>query len=79
MRPSGTLQKIAILLLVVLASAAGAGAAGEWTVVGWNDLGMHCMDAEYSIFSLLPPFNTIHAQVIDSAGRVSQVCPFRAC
>lgn len=33
-------------------------------LVGWNDLGMHCLDADFSVFSLLPPFNTIHAQLI---------------
>jgi len=29
-----------------------------------NDLGMHCMDKEFSIFSLLPPFNVINSQVV---------------
>ena len=39
--------------------------AEEWQVIGWNDLGMHCMDGtDFSVFSILPPFNTIHAQVI---------------
>ncbi len=39
--------------------------ADDWKVVGWNDLGMHCMDGtDFSIFSILPPYNTIHAQVI---------------
>jgi len=46
------------------------GAAAAWTLVGWNNLGMHCMDADYSVFSLLPPYNTIHAQLIDSSGRL---------
>jgi hypothetical protein len=45
-------------------------AASGWTVVGWNNLGMHCMDADYSVFSLLPPYNTIHAQLIDPQGRL---------
>ena len=48
------------------ALASGAG----WTLVGWNNLGMHCMDADYSVFSILPPYNTIHAQLLDSSGRV---------
>jgi hypothetical protein len=40
-------------------------------VIGWNDLGMHCMDGrDESVFSLLPPFNTIHAQVIQD-GRLA--------
>ena len=33
-------------------------------VLAANDLGMHCMDREFSIFSILPPFNVIHSQVI---------------
>ena len=41
---------------------------GDWTLVAWNDLGMHCMDADYSVFSILPPFNTIQAHLIDENG-----------
>jgi hypothetical protein len=33
-----------------------------YTIVGWNNLCMHCMDAEFSVLSLLPPYNPIHAQ-----------------
>lgn len=29
-----------------------------------NDLGMHCMDKEYSVFTILPPFNVINTQVV---------------
>ena len=43
---------------------------GGYTVVAWNDLGMHCMDGDYSVFSILPPYNTIHAQVIDPSGKL---------
>ena len=32
--------------------------------MGWNNLGMHCMDSDYSVFSILPPYNTINAQLI---------------
>ncbi len=39
-------------------------AVTNYTVVGWNNLGMHCMDSDYSVFSVLPPYNTIHAQLI---------------
>ncbi len=42
--------------------------AGGWTLIGWNDLGMHCMDADYSVFSILPPYNTIHAQLLNEEG-----------
>ena len=30
-----------------------------------NDLGMHCADIDYQVFSILPPFNVVHAQVIE--------------
>jgi hypothetical protein len=33
-------------------------------VLAANDLGMHCMDREFSIFSILPPFNVVNAQII---------------
>jgi hypothetical protein len=34
------------------------------TVLAFNDLGMHCMDREFSVFSILPPFNVVHSQVV---------------
>ncbi len=39
-------------------------------VLAANDLGMHCIDREFSTFSILPPFNVVHAQVIiqDASG-----------
>lgn len=39
-------------------------ASGNYTILAWNDLGMHCMDADYSVFSILPPYNVLLAQVI---------------
>jgi hypothetical protein len=33
------------------------------TVLAWNDLGMHCDQDSYKYFMVLPPFNTLHAQV----------------
>jgi hypothetical protein len=33
-------------------------------VLAANDLGMHCVDKEFSIFSMLPPFNVLNAQVV---------------
>ncbi len=45
-------------------------AANGWTLIGWNDLGMHCMDSDYSVFTVLPPYNTIHAQLVDPSGHL---------
>ena len=36
----------------------------NYTLIAWNDLGMHCMDPSYEDFSVLPPYNTLRAQVI---------------
>ena len=36
----------------------------EYRVLAANDLGMHCADLDYQIFSILPPFYVVHAQVI---------------
>jgi hypothetical protein len=33
-------------------------------ILGWNNLGMHYMDSDYSVFSILPPYNTIESQLI---------------
>jgi hypothetical protein len=49
--------------------AACTNASAE-TLIAWNNLGMHCLDADYAVFSLLPPYNTVHAQLIDSTGRL---------
>jgi len=41
-------------------------ATGKYTLVAWNDLGMHCVDGkDYSVFSILPPYNNLHAHLID--------------
>jgi hypothetical protein len=36
----------------------------KYTVLGYNDLGMHCMNQDFSEICILPPFNTLKAQVI---------------
>lgn len=39
-------------------------AGGVYKLIGWNDLGMHCMSPSYANMSVLPPFNTLWAQLI---------------
>ena len=43
--------------------------SGSFAVLAANDLGMHCADLDYQIFSILPPFNVIHAQVIQKGSK----------
>lgn len=37
-------------------------------VIAYNDLGMHCMNEDFSELLILPPYNTIRAQVIRRGG-----------
>lgn len=36
----------------------------KYVVLAWNDLGMHCYQADFSTFQILPPYNVFWAQVI---------------
>jgi hypothetical protein len=59
--------KVAILVSATTTAPpppSGAAAASRWTVLASNDLGMHCADLDYQVFSILPPFNVVHAQVV---------------
>lgn len=40
-------------------------------VLANNDLGMHCVDKDFSVFSILPPYNVINGQVVgkDATGK----------
>lgn len=51
--------------------AYSASAPSRYAVIAWNDLGMHCVDGnDYSVFSILPPYNNLHAQVVDGNGKL---------
>ncbi|HMK66582.1 MAG TPA: carboxypeptidase-like regulatory domain-containing protein, partial [Thermodesulfobacteriota bacterium] len=44
-------------------------AAGmSYVIFSWNDLGMHCDQDDYSYFMVLPPYNTLKAQVFRRGG-----------
>jgi hypothetical protein len=48
--------------------ASVASPSGSYTLLAWNDLGMHCVDGkDYSVFSILPPYNNLHAQLVSKA------------
>jgi len=38
--------------------------AQQYILIGWNDLGMHCSNKDFSKLVVLPPYNNIHAQVV---------------
>ena len=37
---------------------------GEYVVLSWNDLGMHCYNRDFQDLAVLPPYNTLWAQVV---------------
>ncbi len=37
---------------------------GDYVMFGWNDLGMHCYNHDFQDLAVLPPYNTLWAQVI---------------
>ncbi len=59
------------IALLVLAGCAGGGSSsdgatpsGAYAVLAWNDLGMHCINPTFDKMLVLPPFNTVWAQVV---------------
>ncbi len=38
--------------------------SGSYQVLAYNDLGMHCYDADFSVFGVLPLYNVLRGQVI---------------
>jgi hypothetical protein len=55
--------KEAIHALQVVAGMRGF-ATDDVVVFAWNDLGMHCLNPTYDSAVILPPYNTVWAQVI---------------
>ncbi len=43
---------------------ASAPGADEYVVLTWNDLGMHCYNPDFKDIGVLPPWNTLWAQVV---------------
>ena len=47
---------------------------GQYQLLAWSELGMHCIDGkDYSVFSILPPYNIVHAQLIQEGEPPLQV------
>jgi hypothetical protein len=55
----------------VPAMAASSAVTGDYVVLSWNDLGMHCMNQYHANFSVLPPYNNLDAQLIRRGDAVS--------
>src|SRR5512139_1238142 len=53
-----------VSLPVTVVKSTTATTAWVYKVLATNDLGMHCVDADFSVFSILPPYNVLNAQVV---------------
>ncbi|MBS0204088.1 MAG: hypothetical protein JSS49_14375 [Planctomycetes bacterium] len=48
-------------------------ATSKYVVFGYSLLGMHCMNDDFSEMCILPPYNTMRAQVIDRSGEEPRI------
>jgi len=55
------IESVSIMSTAVTPSAA---VNTNYTVVGWNDLGMHCISPSFKDMAILPPYNNLFVQVI---------------
>jgi hypothetical protein len=61
--PSAALTKLDWHLTKGYGTQAIPAASMAYTILAWNDLGMHCDQDDYSYFAILPPANNLYAQV----------------
>jgi hypothetical protein len=73
--PCSVLLCIATLLVLASDRTAAAPidpvstAATSYILIGWNDLGMHCSNKRYADIAVLPPYNTVWAQMVRVGNR----------
>ena len=44
--------------------AEASAADASYRILAWNDLGMHCYNRDFQYLAVLPPYNTVWAQVV---------------
>lgn len=58
-----TIFQLFVIILLIIFTTLPASAQSH-VLIGWNDLGMHCSNKDFSTFVVLPPFNNVRAQII---------------
>lgn len=58
------LLNLAILCLFASFFSGDIKPTDQFVIIGWNDLGMHCANQDFSKIAVLPPYNNLSAQVI---------------
>ncbi len=59
------------ILIAIIFFMANTVSSQEYIIIGWNDLGMHCANKNFSYFGVLPPYNNLHAQVLKKGSATS--------
>src|SRR5512141_2719145 len=75
--PVGSIRLAAVVIAALLPGLSIPGYGASATILGWNNLGMHCMDSDYSVFSILPPYNTIEGQLIVNGRLITNGAGYR--
>jgi hypothetical protein len=55
---------VGLLYFTVLSAPVNPDQTDSYKVLAWNDLGMHCYNRDFQDLGVLPPYNTLWAQVI---------------
>ena len=61
-------MKKLVVVFVLLLSLSLFAANETYILVGWNDLGMHCANKDFQNMAILPPYNNLMAQIIQTGG-----------
>lgn len=66
--------KVLSILVILFLSGITNIYSQQYILIGWNDLGMHCANKDFSKMAVLPPYNNINAQLIlKSPGQSPQI------
>ena len=62
--PKACWLPLIVAAALMVCSGAATAERDAYVMLSWNDLGMHCMNKNHNKISVLPPYNTLQAQVI---------------
>ncbi len=65
------MKTIVLFIAILFMFGASLLFAQNHIIIGWNELGMHCSNLDFSTFVVLPPYNNVRAQVIQVGDAVN--------
>ena len=68
---SSSLGSVTVPVTLTVTATTGS---SSYVLLAWSELGMHCMDGQdYSVLSVLPPYNTIYARLYTTGTNPTEV------